>query len=366
MVTIPNRLIDLKTYSPGKSPEELMEQFGFDKVAVLWNNENNNGLSPKAKEQMLKTLEKSFIYPDPEARELRGLIANHVSKNIEHIAVDNGAESILNNIFKAFFLDGDELLTSDGTFVAVYYWAQANNTEVTKIPLRKDYSFDLEKILRNISNTTRAIYIANPNNPTGKVIPKLALRQFVEDVPEDVLIIIDEAYAEYTQGLDFDYANSIRFSKPNIITLRTFSKAYGAAGVRIGYAVSSPEIIEALNKVKLTYAPSILAQAAGIGALSDQNFLQSSVNNNSIWLSKFYEVFEDLNIKYIPSGGNFVMIDLDQPKKAKALVNQLMEQGVFVRYLDEFQLPNCIRITVGSPEDNQYFLEKLKLVYPLL
>jgi len=366
MILIPDHILNLKAYLPGKSADELKAEFGFDKMAVLWNNENNFGSSPKAKQAMQDALSQTYLYPDPTSNELRKLIADKVGKRIEHIAVENGSESILNNIFQAYFFDGDELLTSDGSFVAVYIWAQAHNIDVTKIPLTKDYSFNLDQIQKNISNKTKAIYIANPNNPTGSIIPKLELRQFVEDIPEDILIIIDEAYFEYAQDLSSDYPNSIKFSKPNVITLRTFSKAYGVAGIRIGYAVGSPEVIEALNKLKMTFAPSNLAQAAGKGAIKDELFLNQIVANNTKWISKFNETFTQLGLKFYPTGGNFIMIDMKTEERAFELTMLLAQQGVFIRHLKSFALPNCIRITIGKPEDNQYFVEKLKEVYPQL
>ena len=363
MILIPDYILNLQTYMPGKSPEELKAEFGFEKMAVLWNNENNHGSSPMAKLEIEKALEQTYLYPDPHATELRNLIAEKVGRKVEHIAVENGSESILSNIFQAFFFDGDELLTSDGSFVAVYIWAEAHNIDVTKIPLTKDYAFNLDKIQKNISNKTKAIYIANPNNPTGSVIYKLELRQFVEDIPEDILVIIDEAYFEYAEGLGLDYPNSIKFSKPNVITLRTFSKAYGVAGIRIGYAVGSPEVIEALNKVKMTFAPSNLAQAAGIGAIKDDVFVNKTVANNTFWIGKFYETFTQMGLKFYRTGGNFVMIDLGSEEKAATLTKTLAENGVFIRHLKTFALPNCVRVTVGKPEENQFFIETLKKLY---
>lgn len=363
MILIPDHVLSLKSYIPGKSPEELKQEYGFEKLTVLWNNENNFGASPRAKVEIEKALKNAYLYPDPAALELRQLIANHVGKGVEHIAVENGSEAILNNIFQSFFFDGDELLTSAGSFVAVYIWAQAQNVEVTKIPLANTYGFDLDRIKENISDRTKAIYIANPNNPTGAIINRMALREFVEDIPEDILVIIDEAYFEFASELTLDYPNSIKFSKSNVITLRTFSKAYGVAGVRIGYAVGAPEVIEALNKVKMTFAPSNLAQAAGVGAIQDQGFLKDTVDNNTHWIKEYYKTFEALNIRYVNSGGNFVMMDLKTPEKAEGLTRALMEKGVFVRHLIAFGLPHCIRVSIGKPEDNQHFIDTLKEVF---
>lgn len=359
MILIPDHVLKLKTYKPGKSPEEVKQELGLDQVAVLWNNENNYGASPKAREEIKKVLTDSYLYPDPTALRLRKLIAEKVGRGVEHIAVENGSEAILNNIFQAFFFDNDELVTCDGSFVAVYIWAQAQNVDVTKVPLTSTYHFDLHKLKQSISNKTKAIYIANPNNPTGTMIEKKELREFVEDIPDDILIIIDEAYSEFAGDLSMAYPDSARFSKPNVITLRTFSKAYGVAGIRIGYAIGSPEVIEALNKVKMTFAPSNVAQAAGIGAIQDAEFLGDTVKANTKWISKFYQAFKREGLNFIPSYANFVMLDLKTEERAAAFTGHLADLGVFVRHLKAFSLPHCVRITVGTDGDNSFFLEKL-------
>lgn len=354
MVKIPDHINELKSYKPGKPIPEIKAELGLDKVSVLWNNENNFGPSPKAMEMMRAAIENSHVYPDPTSKELRSAIATKEGIDVEQVVVGSGSEAILSNIFQAFFNEGDELLTSEGTFVAIYIWAKSHNVPVVKLALTSDYRFDVEAIKASITDKTKAIYISNPNNPTGSIITKREFESLMKAVPKEVIVIMDEAYYEFAAE-NQDYPNSVSYGYPNVITLRTFSKVYGIAAIRIGYAMGEARLIEALSKVRLTFEPSNLGQAAGIGALSDRDFLKKVLDNNRTELRACGELFDRLGVKYVKSFANFVTLDLGSPERVKVYSDELMKLGVFVRPLTAFGLPQCMRITIGTADEMSHF-----------
>lgn len=364
MVKIPQNIQELKSYNPGKSIGQIIADYGLKETAILWNNENNFGASPMAQEEIAKAAVGTCVYPDPLSLELRSLIAKENNCTVDEVVVGNGSEAIMSNMFKAFCASGDEVLTSEGTFVAIYIWAKSSNIPCMKVPLNASYGFDADAIVDAITPATKIVYIANPNNPTGTILSKEEIHSLMRRVPAHVVVVIDEAYIEYAVALDADFPDTSTMDYPNLLTFRTFSKAYGIAGARIGYAIGAPELIEALNKVRLTFAPSNIAQAAGIGAIKDKAFLEKTIQNNTDEIKAYYEFFEAHKVRYIPSYGNFVMIPMESPEDAAKLFQDLLERGVFVRVLAAFGLPHCVRITIGTPEDNQLFFKAFREVYP--
>lgn len=359
MITIPKNIQELVSYKPGKPVSQIIEELGLEEWAILWNNENNLGPSPKVLEHVQNVLATSHKYPDPTSHELCERIAALNNCTADNVTVDNGSESVFDCVFRAFFEKDDELLTCDGTFVAVYIWAKSNKVEVARIPLARGYQFDVDRLVQSVTPQTKAIYVANPNNPTGAMISQSELDHLVESVPDHVLIIVDEAYYEYAKAITDDYPDSFSMRKSNVLTLRTFSKAYGIAGIRVGYALGDPRLIEALRKVKMTFAPSNLAQAAGIGALEDPEHMHKSVMLNKAALQQFYSALHDAELNYIPSYGNFVMIDLGTEDLAKAFTENMLKKGVFIRHLRAFGLPHCVRISTGTLEENTLFTRQL-------
>lgn len=365
MIRLPENIERLQSYKPGKPIEELVKELGLAKTAILWNNENNLGTSPKAVEAMERSLRSSYLYPDPLSMELRSKIAARLNKKPENIVVGNGSEGLLMNILKAYCSGSDELLTSDGSFVIIYIWSMINNIPLVRVPLAANYRYDMKAIARKITPRTKVIYLSNINNPTGAMITEQELREFMDQVPPHVLVIADEAYFEFSKGITDEFPDTTLMGYKNLITLRTFSKSYGIAAVRIGYAVAEPELIEPLLKVKLTFEPSNVAQAGGIGALDDEEFLEQTISNNNKGLAYFYSEFDKMGLKYVPSFGNFVMLDMGSAERVQEVFKALMKRGVFVRPLVAFGLPHCIRITVGTPEDNKLCVEKMEEVLEL-
>ncbi len=231
------------------------------------------------------------------------------------------------------------------------------------MPMTEGYGFNLDAIKSRINRSTKVIYIANANNPTGTRITRQELTAFLETVPDHILVILDEAYFEFSKSLDPNFPDSLTFKRSNILTLRTFSKAYGIAGVRLGYGIGHPKIIEAMNKAKLTFEPSTLAQAAGIGALQDESFVERTLENNKKGLAYFYREFDRLGIHYVPSYANFVMTVWESAEVVTKICDELMKVGVLVRPLGG-KLENCIRVSVGRMDENEWFMENLEKLLP--
>lgn len=363
-ISVPKHIAHLRNYQPGKTVEQILEEYGLEHYAVLWNNENPLGPSPKALEAVQKTMHSANLYPDPLGSDLRAKLAERLDRTPAEIALGNGGEAVLMHMLTAFCGPEDEVLTSEGTFVIIYIWRQIRNIACRQVPLTPEYGFDLEGILRAINQRTKIIYLANANNPTGAGIHEEELRAFLDRVPDHILVMVDEAYFEFSRGIDPNFPDSTRMGYPNVLTLRSFSKAYGIAAARLGYAVGPVELIEPLMKVKLTFEPGTLAQAAGMGALDDYDFLARTQKNTVRGLGYLYSELDLLDVRYVPSYANFVMIDLESAEKATRTFEGLRERGVFVRTLPP-PLSHCLRVSVGTPEENELFIEKMRELFPV-
>jgi len=357
-IQIPDHIATIKSYQPGKTIPQLQEEYGWDKVAILWNNENTLGYSPKSKQAVIDAYDSINYYPDPASVDLKKALAKRLGKEENQIILGNGSESVLMLAIKGICSGEDEFLTSEGGFVIIYNWAKINNVRCVAMPMTQGYGFDLEAIKNRITRNTKIIYLANCNNPTGTGFTKSEIDNFMQTVPDHILVIIDEAYFEYSQELDPDFPNSLEMDYPNVLTLRTFSKAYGIAGIRLGFGVGNEKIINAMAKAKLTFEPTALAQAGGIGALNDDAFLKETVDNNTKGLNYFHKEFDRLGVKYVRSLGNFVMTVWKDKDEVMQVFDALMQKGVLVRPLMP-PIDHCIRISVGRPEENEHCVEAL-------
>ncbi len=357
---VPEYIERLIPYQPGKSISEVQREYGLDHVVKLASNENPFGPSPLAREAAIRAVDEANYYPDATGHDLRQALTKVYKVKFENTIVGAGSEGIMANAVRAFLHDDEEVLTSEGTFIGFMVLARSQGVPIRLAPLR-DYAFDLEALAQLITDRTKIIYLANPNNPTGTLFTRSAFDRFYAKVPPRVLVILDEAYHEFV-GADASYPDSQLYRYDNVITLRTFSKAYGLAGLRVGYGLAAETLIAQLLKVKLPFEPSHVAMAAGLAALEDRAFLGKTVANNAAGLARFYSAFTDLALPYVRSRGNFVMLDMGTPERATDVVDQLLKRGVVVRPLKGFGLPHCIRVSVGRPEENEEFLEALAQV----
>jgi histidinol-phosphate aminotransferase len=359
MRLVPPYIESLEPYKPGKQAAELQKELGLTRIVKLASNENPLGPSPRAMEELQRYYKELNIYPNG-GLELREVLAQQFRLKVANVIAGSGSEGIMSNIIRAFLGDQDEVLTSDGTFVGFYVLARSRGTKLVTVPL-KNYAFDLPAIADRINENTKIIYLANPNNPTGTIFTKAAFDEFWRRVPSHVLIILDEAYFEYAKE-NPEYPDSMHYRYDNVITLRTFSKAYGLAGVRIGYGFAHDVLISNLLKVKLPFEPSTLAQAAGIGALDDKAFLRKTLEVNAAGKLLLEPAFRRLGLLVVPTDANFFLIPFDSETLALEMYNGLLRQGLIVRPLGPFGLPNCLRITIGTPEQNAFLLECLQNV----
>ena len=358
MPLVPKHIETLEPYKAGKSIQELQQELNLKKIVKLASNENPLGPSPRAVQAITDTVNEIHRYPTPAGYTLRKALADRFDVDIDNVITGHGSEGIMSVILRTFMLDDEEAITSEGTFIGFRVLAHSRGIRLKTVPL-KNYRFDLEAIANQITDKTKIIYLANPNNPTGTIFTVKEFLKFKNRVSENILIIIDEAYFEFAQH-ECTFPDSMKYRLDNVITLRTFSKAYGLAGVRIGYGFAHDYLIKNLMKVKLPFEPSILASAAGLAAMYDQDFVEKYLKLNQQGLKFFYELFGSLGIQYIKSYANFVTIILDSEERVNRLNDKLLLQGVIVRPLKAFGLPHCIRITTGLPEENEFFAEALK------
>ncbi len=354
----PQNITDLVPYRPGKPIEQVQRELGLDNIIKLASNENSFGPSPLAMKAACDSLQQIHRYPDIGGPELRRELATKFAVKPDNVIIGSGSEGIMANIVRTFLFDDEEVLTSAGSFIGIYVLANSRGVKLRQIPLR-NYGYDLVAIAEAISPKTKIIYLANPNNPTGSSFSRTDFDHFYQQVPDNVLVIMDEAYFEFAAEVP-DYPDSLQYRYDNVITLRTFSKAYGLAGIRIGYGLAEESLIASLMKVKLPFEPSIPAQAAGIAALKDQEFLERVLANNRLELPRIIEELRALDLHVLHSAANFLTIVFTDEQEVNRVQDFMLHQGVILRPLKAFGLPNCLRITVGKPEENDRFLNEMR------
>ena len=364
MIKIPNHIQELKPYKAGKPIEELIREKNIQKVVKLASNENPLGPSPKAMEAVKNHLNDVNRYPNPSSYHLVDAIAKKFQIESEKIISSDGSDSLIQYIITAFSSEGDELLSSEGTFIGWYVNVDKLGRKSKLIPL-KNYQFDLGRILESISDKTKIIYLANPNNPTGTIFTKNEFEHFINKVPENILVILDEAYTIYSQ-FNPDYPNGLEYKYKNLIVLRTLSKSYGLAGLRIGFAVGPKELIKELYKVRLPFEPNILAQAAAIASLSDDDFIYKTVNTNRESLKMMEKKFKELEINYIPTSANFFLLLFPDEEYAERFNLECLNKGLILRYLDSFGIRNGVRINSGTIDETVFALNVISEVRDVL
>ena len=357
MQLVPPYIESLEPYVPGKSIAELQRETGISQVTKLASNENPLGPSPLAAEVISKYIHSLHLYPNG-GLELREVLADKYDVKTANVIAGSGSEGIISNIIRTFLCDDDEVLTSEGTFVGFYVLARSRGVRMVTVPMN-NYHFDLQAIAAAISDHTKIIYLANPNNPTGTIFTKVEFDQFMNAVPEHVLIILDEAYFEYAKD-NPRYPDAMHYRYDNVITLRTFSKVYGLAGARIGYGFAHDRLIANLLKVKLPFEPGTLAQAAGIAALSDTAFLHRSLELNAEGIRFLGPALEECGFHVVPTEANFLMLPLSSEDEVNNLYGDLLQSGIIVRPLRAFGLPHCIRITIGTRDQNERLISAMK------
>jgi histidinol-phosphate aminotransferase len=360
MPLVPPYIENLRPYEPGRSIDDVRRTYGLKRVAKLASNENPLGASPRAIEAIAKNLGSLNYYPNG-GLDLRERLAQEFDLKVGNVIAGSGSDSIMSGIIRAFLCDDDEVLTTEAAFIGFQVLARSRGVTYRTVPYR-DWHYDLKALAAAITDQTKIVYLANPNNPTGTIFSNHEFDEFYRHVPERVLIILDEAYFEYAKD-NPRYPDSMHYRYDNVITLRTFSKIYGLAGLRIGYGFAHEELIANLLKVKLPFEPSGLAQIAGIAALDDKEFVDRALELNVRGLRLVSHSLSRLGLDVVPSEANFVMVPLESANEAEWLTEELLRKGVIVRPLGAFGLPHCVRISTGTDEENDLLLDAMKKLY---
>ncbi len=362
---VPDYIRNLKTYQAGKPIDEVAREKGLNKISKMASNENPLGPSPFAIKEMTQALWDLHRYPDMHAHKLKTALSKLYKLKKENIILGNGSEGIMGYIARAFLAPGDEVLTSENTFIGFYILARSAGAKLVTTPLTSDYRYDVKAIANQIHENTKVIYIANPNNPTGTYITKTEFDLLMTHVPDHVLVILDEAYFEFADRFD-DYPDSMDYRYDNVITLRTFSKAYGLSGVRVGYGFAHEDLISNLTKVKLPFEPNLIAQVGACGAINDSPHLNRTIESNNTEYHRLYDYLDKNNFNPIASVTNFICIKTGSTKKSQWLFENLLNHGVIIRPLSSNEMPDFVRISIGTKEEMDHFYEsmdKLLLTY---
>jgi len=361
MIYIPPYIESLKTYKAGKPIEELARERNLTRIVKLASNENPLGPSPKAIAAVESALGKLHRYVDPLAADLVNALARKYDVRPEHIVTGHGTDALLAYAVGAFSEPGDELLTCAGSFIGIYVSTLKQGRVLKKIPL-KDYAFDLDAILDAVTPRTRIIFLANPNNPTGTMFNREALENFMSRVPDDVLVILDEAYYTYAERHP-GYPQGVSYWYDNMVVMRTLSKAYGLGGLRIGFAVGPDRIINALYKMKLPFEPNLLAQVAAAAALDDDDFLEKTVKTNERSLAAIRKRLTDLGIRYVDSVANFIMMLMPSEEFAASFFENCLHRGLILRHVAPFGVPEGVRINSGTDDETAFAMNIIEQVW---
>jgi histidinol-phosphate aminotransferase len=346
-------------YIAGKSIEEVEKEFGAKKWIKLASNENLLGPSPKAVEAMRQELPNIYLYPDGPCSVLREALAQKFSLSEKMVVVSNGADNLILMIANAFVNEGDEVVMADPTFPVYTNVTQIMGGKVVKVKLR-DYTHDLNGMLKKVNKKTKLVFICNPNNPTGTTVSEESLNRFLDKLPARVIVILDEAYGDFVE--DPFYPNGLDYVKANrqMIVLRTFSKVYGLAGLRMGYVLGREDLVNCLYRVRDPFPVHRLAQGAAVAALNDQEHVIRSIQMVYEGKRYLYKELDKMGILYVPSQANYVFIDFGMD--SDEIFQALLKEGIIIRPGKTWGFPTCARVTIGTMEDNQQFMKALRKV----
>jgi histidinol-phosphate aminotransferase len=355
---ISKKIKEVAPYEAGKPIEEIKRQLGLKQVIKLASNENPVGSSPKAVEAIKKSLKVINRYPDSQGFYLKKKIAKTLGLLPQNIVLGNGSDELIDMIIKAFVEPGGNVVTADTTFVEYKIVSQVNGRKVITVPLRY-FKYDLEAMRRKVDQETRVVFISNPNNPTGTYVTRQEVELFLKGLPPDVLVVLDEAYDTFIDVDDFPNGSSY-IKEANVVVLKTFSKAYGLAGLRVGYALTRPEYTAYMETARQPFNVNLLAQAAAIAALDDKKFLKKTRKVVLEGKGYLYDALRKLGLAFVPSVANFILIDAG--KDGVGVFREMLKYGVIIRDMKQYGLKNFIRVTIGTKKENERFIKVLKKI----
>lgn len=347
---------NLTPYQPGKPLEELERELGITSSIKLASNENPLGPSPSVIQSAQQALQHAHIYPDGGCYELKQVLANFLTVQSEQITIGNGSENVLELIVKAYLHKDDAAVISQYAFLTIPLLIQSYGAQTIVVPAN-NWGHDIDNMIAAINEKTRVLFLVNPNNPTGTYTNDVEFKKLMQSVPPHVLIVVDEAYLEYIDRSDYPNTIAYLHEYPNLVITRTFSKVYGLASLRLGYAISSAEIADILNRARLPFNVNTIAAKAACAAIHDQDHVQKSVHTNKQGMQQLEAGLKKLNLDFIPSIGNFIAIDVHD---GVHMYQRLLHEGVIVRPLKAYDMPRHIRVTVGTHEQNIRFLTSME------
>lgn len=357
---VPQYICDIAPYQGGKPIAELAREYQLEESSIvkLASNENPLGMSPKARAVILKAIDEISRYPDGNAFKLKNTVSHKFNLNPDGLIFGNGSNDILELAARTFLKVGDEVIYSQHAFAVYGLVTKAMGAMGIKVPA-KDFSHDLEKMLAAVTSKTKMVFIANPNNPTGTIIPKDELKHFLGKIPHGVIVVLDEAYDEYLEAEDKSVAFSWLTQFPNLIISRSFSKAYGLAGLRVGFGASNPEIIQFMNRVRQPFNVNSLAQDAAAASLMDDAFVSESKILNNNGKKQLESGLQRLKLSFIPTFGNFISFKVD---RAPQVYEGLLKLGIIVRPIANYEMPDYLRVSIGLQKENERFIQALETI----
>ena len=345
-------------YEPGRSLDEVIQEFNLSKVVKLASNENSLGASKKALE-IVQSAQELHYYPDGSGESLKRVIAEHENIARDQIILGNGSNEVLELVASAFLSPDTEAIFSEHAFVVYKLASKVRGCKFHEVPA-KDFGHDLDSFKNYINDSTRVIFIANPNNPTGTYNTHAQVHNLLSTIPDHVLVVLDLAYFEYVEAEDYVKPYELLTEFNNLLLTRSFSKAYGLPALRIGFGVGHPELIEILNRIRQPFNVNTIAQKAAIAAIEDQAHIKASIENNSMQKQYLQSELTRLGLTSLESEGNFIAVKALMP--GRDMFNKLMREGVIVRPIDLYGMPDFIRVTIGTPAENKFFIEILEKV----
>jgi histidinol-phosphate aminotransferase len=349
----------LRPYSPGKPIEEVQREFGLTDIIKLASNENPLGPSPKAVEAIREAAAEVRLYPDNDCYDLRRALARKLGVPAEQVLVGHGSDELIHNIGLGFVSPGDEVMMCEGPFSQWEFTAKVMEGTPVYVPL-KEYRYDVEGMVARLSERTKLVFVGSPNNPTGTIMTKDEQAALVGALPESTILVMDEAYYEYVDDAEYPDSLALVAEGRQVIVLRTFSKIYGLAGLRVGYGATTPELADAMGRVREPFNVTSVGQAAALASLEDGEQVERTRALNGKAKEYLYGEFERLGLGYAPSQANFVWVDVG--RDCRPVFTELLRRGVIVRTGDVFGAPTHIRVTTGTEEQNERFVGALEEV----
>jgi len=352
-------VFSIPEYVAGRSKEDIAREYGVTDPVKLASNENPLGPGTRAMRVLRKALGTAHLYPDPDSKALRTAAAGFFGCSAQDIIAGNGSDEIIDLICRAYLKPLDEVVIPSCTFSYYRIASLACGARIVSTPMRA-FRIDIQGIIDALNPATKVIFVANPNNPTGTYLDKDEMQRLLDAVPENVLLVIDEAYGAFARAQDFSSAGALAKGKPNLVTVHTLSKSHGLAGMRVGFGISSKHILDVLLRIKPPFNVNILAQKAAEESLKDSAFFRKTLTNTWNGLDFLYKEFDSLGLSYVPSQTNFVLVRIG--RHAPRVYEDLLKKGFITRYMLNIGLDEYIRVSVGLPEENRAFLDALEEV----